>query len=124
VSDPHERLFESLAPPRGGLAGLRARVERDGRRRVRARNLQAVAAVVVVLAVSTWSVFGPRMAVEPLPGLDLAGIGLGMAPSPSETVTVPEDRRHELAVHRVPLEDDTVVFYRIGSLQPESDSAE
>jgi len=87
-------------------------------------NAQAVAAVVVVLAVSTWSVFGPRTPVEPLPGLDLARIGLGLAPSPAEAVTVPENRRHELAVHRVELATDRVVFYRIGSLQPESDSVE
>ena len=121
MSDPHERLFESLEPPRGGLAGLRARIESDRRRRVRARNLQAVAAVVLVLAVSTWSVFAPRTPGEPPPSFELARIGLGLAPKPSEAVTVPDGRRHELAVHRVPLDTDSVVFYRIGSLHPEPD---
>jgi hypothetical protein len=124
VSDPYERLFESFDPPRGGLAALRTRIEHDRRGRVRALNLQAIAAVVLVLAVSTWSVFAPRRPVEPLPSFDLARIGLGLAPKPPEVVTVPDGRRHELAVHRVPLESDSVVFYRIAALHPEPDRTE
>ena len=120
MSDPYERLFESFDPPRGGLAALRTRIERDRRGRVRSLNLQAIAAVVLVLAISTWSVFAPRMPVEPLPSFDLARIGLGLAPKPPDAVTVPDGRRHEFAVHRVSLETDSVVFYRIGSLHAES----
>ena len=116
MSDPYEKLFESLDPPRGGLAALRTRIERDRRGRVRALNLQAIAAVVLVLAVASWSVFAPRGPVEPLPSFDLARIGLGLAPKPPEAVTVPDGRRHELAVQRVPLGTDSVVFYRIASL--------
>ena len=118
MSDLQERLFEPFEPPRGGLAMLRTRIERDRLRRVRALNLQAVAAFGLALAISTWSVFAPRPQQEPLPSFDLARIGLGLAPRPAEAVTVPADRRHELAVHRVPLETDSVVFYRIASLHP------
>ncbi len=116
--------FRSKACAPHVRCGSQADLQRDRLRRLRVLNLQAVAAVGLVLAISTWSVFAPRPRQEPLPSFDLARIGLGLAPRPAEAVTVPAERRHELAVRRVPLESDSVVFYRIASLQPDPDPAE
>ena len=48
MSDRSETLFETLEPPRGGLAGLRARVERDGRRRLRVRRVRVALVAMLV----------------------------------------------------------------------------
>ena len=49
--------------------------------------------------------------------LNLVRIQLGQLPAPSEAVTIPDDRRGEVAVRRVPLPSDEVVFYLVGSIQ-------
>lgn len=118
MKDEHERLFETLEPPPGGLVGLRERIERDARRRVRLRRVQAVAAATVLVALVSWTAFSPRGEPDTLPAeFDLVRMSLGLLAPPSETLTIPEDRRSETAVRRVPLPTDEVVFYLVGSIQ-------
>ena len=110
-------LFDVLEPPRGGLAGLRARLEREGRRRARARRMRwAVAgcvALLVLVAVSPW--LRSTSAVDPLAAeLQLARMRLGIERAPTEPVTIPVAERHRVAAQRIPLSTDLVVLYRIG----------
>ena len=79
------------------------------------------AAAGLVLAIAAWTTFAPRGRAEPLPpGFLQARMSLGLAPAPSETVTVPRQRRHELAVRRVALPTDDVVLYRIAFLDEDT----
>ncbi len=118
MNDPHPKLFETLEPPRGGLARLRSRVERDARGRSRVRRMHAVAATGLLLAFVGLTVFGPEGKREPLPPeFLLARIQLGLVAPPSEPMTIAGELRGELAAQRVPLATDEVVFYRIASLR-------
>lgn len=115
VSELHEDLFESLEPPRGGLDGMRARVARDTRRRVRRRRVQGVSAVAAVVALVGWFALAPGVSAPPSPELDVLRLGLGQLPTPAAPVTVPAGRRGEIAVQRVPVTSDRVVFYLVSS---------
>ena len=97
---------------------MRERLERDAHRRVRLRWAQASVAATLLAALVGWAVLGPSTdQSRSSPELDLVRIHLGLLPSPSEVVTIPEDRRNDLAVRRVPLPTDQVVFYRVGSIE-------
>ena len=116
-----DRIFSQLEPLPGGLAGLRERIERDAHRRVRLRRVQASVAATLLAALVGWAIWGPRTnQSKSSPELDLVRIHLGLLPSPSKAVTIPEDRRNDLAVRRVPLPTDQVVFYRVGSIEEAS----
>ena len=112
-----EGMFETLDPPPEGLAGLRERIERDGRRRTRGRLVPTVAAGVLLIVLVSWVVVAPPQAPDIPTELDLVRIQLGQLPAPSEAVTIPDDRRGQVAVRRVPLPTDEVVFYLVGSIQ-------
>jgi hypothetical protein len=125
MSERFDRLFEQLDPPRSGLAELRSRIERDGRRQVRARRLRAVAATFVVLVVTGLLLFPTGEPRKPLrPAFSPTGVRLGLQAEPAEPVTIPAEMRGELAAFRVPLESPDVVFYMIGSRAPEPQPAE
>ena len=116
--DPHAELFETLEPPRGGLAGLHARLERDGRRRLRGRRMRlALAGGAVLLLLLSVPPLRPARPSDPLAGeLQLARMRLGLEPAPTEILTIPAGQRHRLAARRVPLGTDRVVLYRIGTV--------
>ena len=118
MNDDSKKLFETLEPPPRGLAGLRGRIARDARRRVRVRRAQALAAATAVVAIVSWATVGPRSRPAPLPAeFDLVLMHLGLLTSPSEALTIPADQRGATAVRRVPLPTDQVVFYMVGSIQ-------
>lgn len=114
--DP-DGLFDLLEPPAGGLAGLRERIGRHRRRRVRAWRLTAATAgaAVILLAVLLSPAFDRGRAPVLDPGSDLLAVRLGLAEPPAETVTVPPAYRRDFAVRRVPTTDDRVAFYLVGS---------
>lgn len=113
-----ERLFDTLEPPAGGLVRLRGRIARDTRRRARRRRVRSVAAATLLVAMVSWAAIGPRGQQPPLPAeFDLVRMSLGLLAVPAEALTIPESRRSETAVRRVPLPTDQVVFYLVGSIQ-------
>jgi hypothetical protein len=85
-----DELFEPLEPPPGGLQRLRARLDAPRTR----------SAPIWIFAVATCA-------------LALGAVAL-QAP-PREPVTVPPSGRAEVAVVRVPLRDERVVFYWVAS---------
>jgi hypothetical protein len=117
-NDGPSNPFELLEPPRGGLALLRARIERDSRRRFRLRWMSAIAAtagVLVLIVVITRLETRPAQPPKPDPFL-LARVQLGLTPAPEEPVTVPAEYRHRTAVRRMAVRSDEVVFYQVASL--------
>ncbi len=116
TSERSDNLFEVLEPPRDGLAGLRARLERE-RRRQRRRLLWVpavgAATMALMLAVALWpsaTVTSP----EPIPALELARVRYGQAPSPDEIVSIPTHERSRAAALQV-FESERVAFYLIDS---------
>lgn len=119
MSDRAGRLFETLEPPRGGLAGLRARLEREGVRRRRIRAVQLAGALAAVPAIVIVLLLWPahRPAPDPLQDeLRGARLRLGLLPRPSEVLTVAPDRRASAAVRRVPLDTERVLFFWVSSI--------
>ena len=110
-------LFRTLDPPAGGLAKLRGRIRGKGHRLTRVPLAPTVSAAVLTLAVVGWVVFAPVEEPDLPPELDLLRMQLGQLPLPSEAVTVPNTPRGQIAVRRVPLESDEVVFYLVDSVQ-------
>ena len=99
MNGPHPELFEPLEPPRGGLARLRGRIERD-RRWARARRAAYGAAAILFLCAAAWIALGPP-APKSIGGAGdpfrLARIGLGLAPVPDEPMTIRAKDRHRVA---------------------------
>jgi len=111
-------MFEPLEPPPGGLVRLRARLERD-RRRTRARRTACGAAAALLLGLAAWLALGPGTTGRPAEAGDpfrLARIGLGLDRLPSEPLTIRAEDRHRTAALRVPLSDESVVFYLVASV--------
>ena len=119
MSKGRPAMFESLEPPRGGLAGLRARIERDSGRQARFRRLWTVAAVTLLPVVVVGSML---LAIiqrqQPLPGrFQLARIAAGLESPPSEPMTIAATQSHLVAARRVPAASDDVVFYLVASVE-------
>ncbi len=123
MSDPSNDLFRRLEPPRGGLAGLRARLDRDDVRRGRRLGLQGAAATLALTAVVAAALLAPERPHVAVLDIGPARIRLGLAPEPTEPVSIPIARRGDLAAERVPVRNDRVVFYRIGSTTPSPELA-
>jgi hypothetical protein len=118
----HERpkLFETLEPPRGGLAGLRARVERESEARTRASRRWVMATAsclpLVVLGAILLSTIKPQ---TPMPErFRLARIAAGLETPPSEPMTIAKDQHHLVAAQRIPTVSEDVVFYLVASVEP------
>ena len=115
MTETNEPLFAMLDPPPDGLAGLRARLdtERRGRmRRPRWRLAVLMAGLVGLVAIMVMLPPEPELPPE----LDLVRMHLGQLPPPTEAVTLVRESRTELALQRVPLDTDQVVFYLVGSM--------
>lgn len=116
TSERPDKLFEVLEPPRDGLAALRARLERE-RRRQRRRGLWLPAvgatATALVVAVALWP-SSTLPSPERIPGLELARVRFGQAPTPDEIVSIPTHERSRAAALRV-FESERVAFYLIDS---------
>ena len=116
MNDGFEDTFEKLEPPRDGLAGLRVRIERERRRQLRLRRTRTAAATLVVLAAAALVFFlSPGHPAPWSPGFSPTGVRLRLASLPGEPVTIPARLRADLAARRVPLENERVVFYLVGS---------
>ena len=110
-------MFETLDPPAGGLSHLRERMARDAQRRRQLRQIPRLALVAAPMVLVAWIVFATRAAPDIPPELDLVRMQLGQLAVPSDVVTLPDDPRRQIAVRRVPLPTNRVVFYRVGSIQ-------
>lgn len=121
MTGPRPDPFEPLDPPAGGLAALRSRIERESVRpphplRSWAWAAATVAAVSLACVLLLWHGTSRPLAIAG--GDDLLAIRLGLVDSPSEPVTVAPDQRSRVALQRVPLPTDEVVFYRVGTAAP------
>jgi hypothetical protein len=104
-------LFERLDPPGGGLEGMRTKIAREP-----ARRLQLAAAFLLLLTTLGLATQLPFGGGElPLPALDQARIRLGLVLQPSEPLMIPEAERDGAAARRIPLNDEKVLFYMVGS---------
>ena len=111
-----DKLFDTLEPPAGGLAGLRSRLARQ--RRVRAARAgfgwTAAVATPMLLALAIWISGGPRQpsvwdAVSP------EALVRELVPEASAPVSVPEADRNRFALQAI-VETEQVVYYRFASL--------
>jgi hypothetical protein len=124
MPDEPETFFETLEPPPGGVAELRHRLRhepRRRRRRVAALGLAVAAAVAGLLL----AVHG-RVARFPGPlvaNFDPALVSLGLQDAPSEPAVIPPDMKDRMALQRVPLQSDRVIFYYVAVL-PDSHNDE
>lgn len=108
-----EALFERLAPPPGGAAALRLRLRRDRWRRRVGPAAVAGASLALALAGLVRTAGRDRtIPREPHPAL----IALGLQAPPAEPATVPPDMRQRMALLRVPLATDDIVFYYVALL--------
>ena len=112
-----KEMFRRLEPPPEGLAKLRMRIERGARRRSRRLLVPSVSAGALILILVGWIVLAPVEESEIPSELDLVRIQLGQIPAPSDVLTIPENRRDQVAALRVPLPTDDVVFYLVDSGQ-------
>lgn len=118
-------VFDTLEPPRGGLAGLREKIEEDRRSRSR-RRFAGASAVVVAAAVALVVVLGHRSAPEPGAMLadrwsrssDPAFIELGLIDATPDGVHVAPGAASSTAIRRVSSDSDEILYYRIASLEP------
>ena len=132
--------FERLAPPPGGLQGLRERLaekERE-RRAVWPIRFAAAAAVVAIAAIVLWTylpterrvpdvegsrpVEGPSSVVT-APAAILTDnpllVAAGIVSAPTAAVTLREPAVEDAALLRVDIADPDVAFYLVASVLPE-----
>ena len=125
IRDQH--VFTRLEPPAHGLAKLRRRIaEADrGRRRWPLVIAPAALAAVVVLAMALWPTMSSTAAAPPLDRFadDPTLIAWGVVDGSAEPVSVPRSQQHDLAVHRVPVADDSVVFYWVSTTRNDEAAA-
>lgn len=121
MSDGHGKLFESLEPPRGGLEGLKARIERRSRRSASFERLGYASAIVLLLLLTAAMIIGPRglRPEPPLAAFEQARLRLGMSSSPVEALTIPASERASVGARRVALPTDDVLFYLVASIEDE-----
>lgn len=114
-------LFEELTPPNGGLDRLRARLDHEPVRQHRRRALASAAiamaatAFIFAVAVMVWPTSQPQLHLDmaTILAVSPAAVRLGLATAPSEPVSVASDQRRHMAVERVEVADQKVLFYRV-----------
>jgi hypothetical protein len=111
-----EEVFERLTPPKGGLADLRARIERGPiffGMRVSLVAMFATAAVVMAILFSRKP--APNLVEQARARDDGAMVALGLVAAPHETVQISAQDRGTTALVRVPTERSDVAFYWVAS---------
>lgn len=114
------RILPLLEPPRGGLERLRARIA-ESPSRVPRTVPALVGLTVLALAAGGSLLLRPRPDSTTLLSrapLDPRLVSLGLQTAPSEPAVVLPEHRHEMALLRVPLRTEGVVFYRLVILPP------
>lgn len=121
-------VFEMLEPPPGGLAGLRAKLERERTRRARRRQLGAVlglaAAALIAFALASGDrrgAEGGALASRWIESGDPALVQLGLASAPRDAVRSADEA--SLGLHRVSAPADDVLYYRAAALTTGSAAA-
>jgi hypothetical protein len=113
----HDEIFEQLAPPPGGLAALRARLDARPRRArllvPLALALTFAAAAVVLLVVGRGRT--PDLVAAARQRGDAPEIALGLAPRPASPVAALREDRATTALAEVQTADPRVVFYWVSS---------
>jgi hypothetical protein len=117
-------LFPPLDPPPHGLQRLRTRIdsERRARRRWQRVWIPATAAAAAASIIALVSIALPDP-VELPPAIEtsLLRMQIGLAEPPVEPVTLLPHVRDALAVRRVDLDTDRVVFYLVGRVDETDD---
>jgi hypothetical protein len=116
MNAPRDNLFETLDPPPGGLTRLRARLASERRRRVRAGFAGAVLAAGGAAALAVGVALGPAQPAAPWPEFSPLRIRLGLAPPPSEPLSLPPEAQSTVALVRVPSSTERVALYWVGSI--------
>lgn len=115
MREPLTSLFETLEPPRGGLAGLRSRLERERRRRSRLLGLRLATVTSMVGGLVLFGLLaGAGGEAAPLDAEQLR-MRLGLAPVPSEPLRIHPAQRQWQAAMRVPVDRDDVILYLVAS---------
>jgi len=120
------RILPVREPPSGGLERLRARIAESPPRVPRAVPA-LVGLTVLALAVGAGLLLGSRPDSASLlstTAFDPTLVSLGLQSAPSEPAMVLPGSRHEMALLRVPLRNERVVFYRLVTLPPPPEAAE
>lgn len=114
------RILPLLEPPPGGLERLRARIAQSPSR-VHRTVPALVGLTVFALAAGGSLLLRSRPDSTTLlsrASLDPTLVSLGLQRAPSEPAMVLPGSRHEMALLRVPLRTERVVFYRLVTLPP------
>jgi hypothetical protein len=119
-------LFEELTPPAGGLGQLRARLDQEPARQRRRRSAAAaglaITAAGIILAVLLIPPGQPDLHTDltTILAANPAAVRLGLANAPAEPVSIAPDQRHRMAVQRVEVADQKVLYYRVTVLNEPS----
>lgn len=118
------QVFEELKPPPGGLAALRARLDRAETEIPWSRQQLVGRWAVVAAACALTLLLVPLLWHEPsttwrdavLEDGNPALVRLGLAEPAADVVSVPAGRRRMMAVEKVELGDPAVLYYRVAVL--------
>jgi hypothetical protein len=116
-------LFGELTPPAGGLDRLRARLDREPVRQRRRRSAAAAGLAITAAAIILAVILTPMGRPEPYSGpgttfaANPAAVRLGLTTAPTEPVSIAPDQRHRMAVQRVEVADQRILFYRVTVLE-------
>ncbi len=120
------RILPVLEPPPGGLERLRTRIAENPPHVPRTVRV-LVGLTVFALAVGGSVLLAPRPdsgALLSRATFDPTLVSLGLQRAPSEPAMVLPGSRHEMALLRVPLRNERVVFYRLVTLPAPPEAAE
>lgn len=110
----HEEIFERLAPPPGGLAKLRARIEPRAhapRRPLVFAFTFAAAAVAIVVFILARRTSAPDLLAEARATSHPSEVALGLARAPAARADVAAEARETTALAEVRTSNPEVAFY-------------
>jgi len=112
------RILPVFEPPPGGLERLRARIAERPRCLYRATPAIVGLIILALVTGASWLLVGTPGSATQLSGktLDPRLVSLGLQKPPSQPAVVLPEHEHEMALLRVPLGSERVVFYRLITL--------